>query len=108
MNVPDDLELPEDVEALFYRVAQEAVRNIRAHSHATQVEIGVSRRAHEASLSIRDDGVGFAAASGDAAARSGHLGMRLMSDLADHAGGRLHIVSAPGEGASVQIEVPVA
>jgi two-component system, NarL family, sensor kinase len=107
IDVPDDLEIPEDVEALLYRVAQEAVRNIRAHSQATEVEVDVSRRAHEASLSIRDNGVGFAAAPGDDAAESGHLGMRLMSDLAEHAGGRLHIVSAPGQGASVQIEVPL-
>ncbi|HSC03954.1 MAG TPA: sensor histidine kinase [Solirubrobacteraceae bacterium] len=107
INVPDDLRLPEDVEALLYRVAQEAVRNIRAHSQATRVEIDVSRRANEASLSIRDDGTGFAAGSRDEAADPGHLGMRLMSDLADHAGGRLDIVSAPGQGVSVQIEVPL-
>lgn len=107
LDVPDDLELPEDVEALLYRVAQEAVRNIRAHSRATQVAIDVSRREHEALLSIRDDGVGFAAASRDEAPGSGHFGMRLMNDLADHAGGRVHIDSSPGQGVSVQIEVPL-
>jgi signal transduction histidine kinase len=107
LNVPDDLELPEDVEALLYRVAQEAVRNIRAHSQATHVEIDVSRRANEASLSIRDNGIGFAAPSRDEAAEPGHLGMRLMSDLADHAGGRLDIASAPGQGVSVRIDVPL-
>jgi two-component system, NarL family, sensor kinase len=44
INAPDDLELPEDVEALLYRVAQEAIRNVRAHSQATQVEIDVARQ----------------------------------------------------------------
>lgn len=108
IDVPEDHGLSADVEALLYRVAQEAIRNVRAHSQATQVEIAVSRRANEASLTVRDNGIGFAAVSREEAAEPGHLGMRLMSDLAEHAGGRLHVDSAPGEGVSVRIEVPLS
>jgi signal transduction histidine kinase len=106
LSVPEHIELPEELAALFYRIAQEAVRNIRGHSQATEVEITVSLRATDAVLVIRDNGIGFDAPD-DEPERQGHFGLRLMSDLADHAGGSLRIDSTPGEGASVRLEVPL-
>src|SRR5947209_3162934 len=36
LDVPADANLPDDTEALFYRVAQEAIRNARTHGHASE------------------------------------------------------------------------
>src|SRR5947209_9959369 len=36
VDVPEDANLPDDTEALFYRVAQEAIRNARTHGHASE------------------------------------------------------------------------
>jgi two-component system NarL family sensor kinase len=107
LHVPETLELPSDTEALIYRVAQEAVRNVRTHGEASSVAIDVHRHDRHAVLTVVDDGRGFApqpAAHG----YTSHFGLRLMRDLADHAGGELHVISAPGMGTSIRLEVPVS
>jgi signal transduction histidine kinase len=104
LRVPDSVELPDDIEALLYRVAQEAIRNARTHSNATQLEICVEADSAQALLSIVDDGVGFSQEAEGEAQRD-HFGLRLMRDLVDHAGGELQIESSPGAGVSVRLRV---
>ncbi len=58
-------------------------------------------------LTVVDDGVGFAAHELHGSARDGHLGLRLIRDLADHAGGVLEIESAPGAGTAIRLVVPL-
>jgi signal transduction histidine kinase len=58
-------------------------------------------------LTVVDDGRGFAPQSGGNGHTS-HFGLRLMRDLADHAGGELHVISAPGMGTSIRLQVPLA
>jgi signal transduction histidine kinase len=108
LRVPGSLELPDDVEALFYRVAQEAIRNARNHGQASEIEICVETQPDQAVLAVADNGRGFA--TGADAGREqpeGHFGLRLMRDLVDHAGGRLAVTSSPGEGVSVRVTVPL-
>lgn len=105
VRVPEGLELPEAVQALFYRVAQEAIRNVRSHSRAGEVEIRAEPRATEATLSVADNGVGFSRPI--ASEQDDHFGLRLMRDLVDHAGGELEIDSSPGHGTTVRVVVPL-
>ncbi len=107
LDVADSLELPEDVEALVYRVGQEALRNARSHGKPSTVEVSVSADSQRVVLSVVDDGSGFAPAPAEGAGPAGHFGLRLMRDLADHAGGVLEVDSAPGQGTSVRLEVPL-
>jgi two-component system, NarL family, sensor kinase len=104
-SVPDDLGLPPGVDALFFRVAQEALRNVASHSQASRVEIGVARDGDTARLVVRDDGVGFDPSAG---AAEGHFGMRVLADLVADAGGRLDVRSAPGAGTTVAVEVELS
>jgi two-component system NarL family sensor kinase len=106
LEVADALELPPDTEALLYRVAQEALRNARTHGEATEVDIRVEEQTGQAVLRISDNGRGFSPDTADPH-QPGHFGLRLMRDLADHAGGRLQVHSTPGAGASVRLEVPL-
>ena len=103
----ESLKLPADTEALFYRVAQEAIRNARSHGDATEVEIEVARRGRDAVLRVIDNGNGFSPHAADERPQTDHFGLRLMRDLADHAGGKLEVVSSPGNGTSVSLEVPL-
>jgi two-component system, NarL family, sensor kinase len=105
LRAPESIELSHDIEALFYRVAQEAIRNARTHSNATQVEICVEADSARAVLSIVDDGVGFVGEDIDEHEQRRHFGLRLMRDLVDHADGELEIVSSPGQGVAVRLEV---
>jgi signal transduction histidine kinase len=107
LRVPGPLELPDDVEALFYRVAQEAIRNARKHGKASEVEICVETTTNQAVLSVVDNGLGFSPGVANEHEADGHFGLRLMHDLVDHAGGQLEVTSSPGEGTSVRLRAPL-
>ena len=90
--------LDRDTEALFFRVAQETVRNVNKHAQAKHVSVRVQR----ASLAVEDDGCGF---DPTAAQSDGHFGLRMLTDLVREAGGTLEIDSEPGRGTRVTVEV---
>jgi two-component system, NarL family, sensor kinase len=107
LHVSDELRLPDDVEALIYRVAQEAVRNTRTHGNPRAVRARLQADSTAACLEVVDDGRGFDRGSLQEGQSGGHFGLRLMRDLADHAHGDLEVRSAPGHGTSVRLEVPL-
>jgi two-component system NarL family sensor kinase len=101
LKLPEDLRLPQPIETLFYRCAQEALRNVAAHSGARKVTVEVQLRERRARLTVSDDGRGFADH-----AEEGHMGLRLLADLAREAGGQLEIDSQPGAGTRICVEAP--
>jgi signal transduction histidine kinase len=105
LDVPPDLELSGDTEAIVYRVAQEAVRNAAAHAEPTHVAIALQRANGQASLTVTDDGVGLPT-SGETPSSAGHFGMQLMHDLAADADGELRVEPGPDGGTQVRLEVP--
>jgi two-component system NarL family sensor kinase len=108
LRVDDALELTPQTESLLFRAAQEAIRNVTSHAEAERVRVRVVRDNDAAVLEIADDGKGFAPAQAEAARTEGHLGLQLLSDLARDAGGSLDLSSAPGEGMTVRLEVPLS
>jgi signal transduction histidine kinase len=100
--------LPEATEALLFRGAQEAARNILTHARAGVVAISVRIEGGLALVEILDDGEGFTREQLDARRSAGHVGLRMLTDLAEEAGGKLDISSAPGRGTTVRLEVPIA
>jgi two-component system, NarL family, sensor kinase len=103
LDISDDLALPAELETLFFRVAQEALRNVVAHSGAATVKIRAATTDGVARLEVEDDGTGF---SPDLESeRGGHFGLRMLSDLARDAGARLTIDSRPGHGTRIRVEV---
>jgi two-component system NarL family sensor kinase len=108
VELPPGLRLEPDSEALMFRTAQEALRNVMAHSDAEHVDVSVILENSHAGLTIADDGRGFAVAVAEAAREDGHLGLRVLADMARDAGGKLDIDSQPGRGTRVLLEVPVA
>jgi signal transduction histidine kinase len=107
VSLPGDLDLPGDTEALLYRVAQEALRNARTHGDATTVDVTVEAPERTAVLRVVDNGRGFCPEEADQSPERDHFGLRLMRDLADHAGGTLTVLSSPGHGTLVRLEVPL-
>jgi len=95
------------VGALLFRAAQESIRNITAHAEAEHVRVRLERAGNNAILEITDDGRGFAQARAEAARTEGHLGLRLLADLAHDNGATLNLASTPGEGTTVLVEVPL-
>jgi two-component system, NarL family, sensor kinase len=105
VEVPSELHLPSSTEALFYRGAQEALRNVVAHSGADQVDVRVSQDGKRAELEVADDGRGFEQNGRER--EQGHLGLRVLADLVRDAEGTWEVDSAPGRGTRVRIAVPV-
>ncbi|MDC7121352.1 histidine kinase [Cellulomonas fimi] len=100
LDAPDGVAegLPAPVERLVHRVAQETLRNAVAHSGARHVDVVLRRGDGTVVLEVADDGVGFDVAATLARPPEGHLGLRLLADLASSAGARLEVASAPGTG----------
>jgi signal transduction histidine kinase len=98
---------PHAVAALLYRVGQEALRNVVAHSRAGHVGVRLRSGPSTASLEVVDDGVGFDPAVAGARAAEGHLGLKGLKGLVADAGGRLEITTGRGRGTTVTVEVPL-
>ncbi len=92
-------DLPRDASVMFYRVAREALVNILKHARAGSVELELDDEHEDTVLRIRDDGRGF---DPGADAPDGHIGLQLMKDTIEDAGGRLDVSSKPGEGTVVE------
>jgi signal transduction histidine kinase len=106
LDVQPGLALPPAVEALLYRAAQEALRNVRRHANAGKVEVSVEANAERAVLVVSDDGGGFPPEQLEQRG-NGHFGVRMMGDLVREAGGKLDVLTAPGQGTTVRVEAPL-
>ncbi|WTO66479.1 GAF domain-containing sensor histidine kinase [Streptomyces sp. NBC_00212] len=96
--------LPPAQEEALLRVAQEALHNALRHSGAGRVDVVLERSGQGAVLRITDNGRGFEPSRVRRAGR--HLGLVSMRHRASGVGGRLTVQSAPGEGATIKMEVP--
>lgn len=95
-------------DALVYRVAREALRNTQKYAEADSVRIEVTRPEPDITrLVVRDDGKGFTADDRARRAEEGHVGLTLLESLVRQSNGTLAVKSSPGEGTTVELEVPV-
>ena len=107
LRVDGDELLDPDTQALVYRVAQEAVRNVIAYADASTVSVEVDVVDSTARLLVADDGRGFGPETRERRRAEGHLGLSLVEELAQQAGGSLTIESRAGAGTRVRLEVPL-
>ncbi len=101
---PEVESLPEQMELELYRIAQEALVNVRRHAQAGEVEIELQTQESGVRLSIRDNGHGFDPKQlGEG--RHGILGMQERARLV---GGRLRLRSRPGGPTSITVLIPMS
>ena len=100
-------EPPAETRVTLYRIAQEALVNVRRHSHAASVAVTLEPQDGGFLVRIEDDGSGYDPASVDST-RSGHLGLVAMRERAETAGGWIRIDSLPGSGTQVEFWLPNA
>jgi len=80
------------------RIAQEAVANAHRHSNAQNVSVLLQIEDTRVTLTVRDDGQGFAASAGETSGR----GLKLMKHRAESIGAELVVDSKPGQGTVVK------
>jgi signal transduction histidine kinase len=101
-EVPESI--PREVALCLFRVAQEALRNVARHGHASQANVSLNRLDGGIQLVVEDNGVGFIATQTPNAPHLGHASMRQRIQLLR---GKLSIDSFPGRGTTVLAWVPV-
>jgi signal transduction histidine kinase len=100
-----DSEPPESVRVILYRIAQEALVNVRKHARATNVEIALEEGVQGYTLRVNDDGVGFDPLR-IADPSLGHIGLTSMRERASLAGGWFRIQSTSGAGTTAEAWIP--
>jgi two-component system, NarL family, sensor histidine kinase DegS len=94
----------EEEQALF-RIAQEALSNIRKHSQATKAEVNIKFTQNKIRLTIRDNGKGFQSSKINDAMANGRLGLIGMKERAHLIGAVLSLKSAPDKGTRVSVNL---
>ena len=100
LDVRVDDRLPENIEGAAYYTAAEALTNAAKHANASAVKLSASVTDTHLLVTVQDDGIGGADASGG----SGLLGLR---DRVEAVGGMLTVRSPRGEGTTLSAELPL-
>lgn len=107
LHVEDHVTAGTSGDALVYRVAREALRNTQKYAEADSVRIEVTRPEPQTTrLVVVDDGKGFSAEERERRAEQGHVGLTLLESLVRQSNGTLAVRSDPGQGTTVELEVP--
>jgi PAS domain S-box-containing protein len=95
---------PNSTAQLIYRTVRVALANVRQHARAGTVTVELLDVEDGCLVRIVDDGVGYDPA--DVEDRPGHLGLALIRERAELAGGWSRIESSPGSGTTVEFWIP--
>jgi signal transduction histidine kinase len=87
----------------LYRIGLEAIQNTIKHARASQVDLCLKVERDRVTMDVRDNGQGFNTSS----EFPGHLGLQTMRERAEELGGTFALASAPNEGTSVQVVLPI-
>jgi len=96
-----------DVELALYRIAQEAINNVRRHAQAQHVEVRLDLDSELIHLAVEDDGRGFEmTASLSELAQRGSFGLMGIQERVELLGGRMAIHSHVGQGTRLEVWLP--
>jgi signal transduction histidine kinase len=99
-------EPPALMRTVLYRIAQEALNNVRKHANAEMVTVVVGPLDDGVLVTVGDNGLGFDVDEEGKRALPGHLGLQSMRERATMADGWLTIDSKRGAGTTVRFWLP--
>src|SRR3954452_13397997 len=102
-DIDGDVEESLTVTQLAFRVIREGLRNVLEHAEAKTASVAVARDGSDVVVSVIDDGKGARPEN----AGSGHLGLKLLSDMTREVGGGLEVWSHGGHGTTLQARFPI-
>ena len=97
--------LPDFVAGNLLLLAQEGITNALKHAQPGEIALHLKFPEREVTLIIRDDGIGFDPSTANGP-KDGHFGLQGMRERIKRLGGRLEIMSAPGNGTIITATVP--
>lgn len=98
---PPNLQLPAEIQLHLYRIIKESVYNCIKHAMAEHCNIVISTTAKKLHLLVQDDGKGMQLSLTH---KSGLNNMAFRTDLLN---GQFHIRTAPGQGTTINIIIPL-
>jgi len=93
-----------NVKAQLVRIVQEALTNVRKHAQACQVTISACEQSGTAILEVCDNGCGFAPEETQPVSQ---YGLRSMRERAESIGADFQIISSPGAGTVMRLQIPI-
>jgi signal transduction histidine kinase len=100
--VEDGRIIPLEVATAFYRICEEALRNIQKHAGDVSVRVQLQVKCTELRLRIQDTGPGFDPNAVNAAE---HLGLVSMRERASLIGAICKCTSKPGQGTTIEVRL---
>jgi signal transduction histidine kinase len=94
--------ISENKKVTLYRIMQEQIKNIIKHSRAKKITVQLRFSAKEVTLTVHDNGVGF-----DASVQRRGIGLSNIYDRAELYKGKVELKTAPGEGCSIEVTIPL-
>jgi len=99
-------ELSPVAELQLFRIAQEALTNVRRHAQATEVDVTLENSKGAVEMLVRDNGKGFILDDLEEKP-PGYHGLNIVKERAEMLGGTLSISTAPGEGTALMVSLPL-
>jgi len=103
VNAAGKEDIPAPLKETIYRIAQEQLNNIEKYAVASEVKVHLHLSACMLRLVIEDNGRGF-----DAGKKRAGAGLTNIMNRAESFNGSAKIISAPGEGCVLLVEIPLA
>lgn len=103
VNVSGVIQFPSRIEETLFRIAQEAINNVRKHSGVQKAELYLTVTSTDILLVIKDEGRGFVL---DSATTLPSIGMQSIRDRAKAVGGSVDWVSEIGKGTELLVRLP--
>jgi signal transduction histidine kinase len=94
--------LDRQAELVLFRIAQEALRNVRRHAGVASAELSLTRVDGQVVLEVRDTGTGF-----HPNGTRGGIGLHSIRERMALVGGTASILSHPGRGTTVRATIPL-
>ncbi len=94
--------LSDEIERALYYIAEEVLNNALKHAAASEVTVAVNFPPDQVCLSVMDNGCGF-----DVTCVSEGLGLQSLQERAEALAGELTVASSPGEGARIEVCLPL-
>jgi two-component system sensor histidine kinase UhpB len=87
---------------MIYRIVQEQLNNIMKYAKVKEIDIQIKMIGNRLFLSISDNGIGF-----DPTIKANGIGLKNIKSRVEFYSGDLKILSVPGKGCTLKVEVPV-
>jgi signal transduction histidine kinase len=103
-----DTDVPEPTALLLIGLLREGLNNVRKHARASHVTLTINQAGDRIRFRLADDGVGFAPEKGPLLhAPIRQYGLSYLRERITTMGGELRVASHPGEGTTLEADVPI-